>query len=642
MTPSEINKLVTRLEGLRDSYYNGNPQVADSVYDALEDELRAEDPSHPFLQKIGAMAPVGGSWPKVKHGQPMSSLNKAQSDTDFSGWWKDCLGAKPSVCLTEKLDGISISLEYRGDRLVRAVTRGDGETGEDITRNVRMMQGAVKQVPDFDGFIRGEIVCTHTDFKAYFKGESNPRNTASGTAKRQSNADKCRYLTILVYRVLPDTADHLAATASEDLKELQSWGFRTPNFVQLTSVKGVEDEYARYIDKAREALDYDIDGLVVEVDNHAVREALGDLNKRPKGAVAYKFPHEEKPTILRDIRWQVGNSGRITPVAEFDAVDLAGASVKQASLHNISNIQALVSDHGKKRFRVGDKIMVSRRNDVIPYVEALILPTTTKPIKGLNPPKECPSCSGTLTMDGEYLVCKSDNCEAQASGAVKRWVKKVGILHLGDTVIEALIEQGLIEDPADLYTLDEIELGQVALGNKVVGGNAKRIMTQIHKTRTLPLHVFVGSLGIPMIGRSMAKTIADGGFESLHKMGKARISEVAAIPGVGQTKADSFCRGLWARMGLVGKLLGNGVAIQKIIQGPMTGKTVCQTGFRDAAMVSAIESQGGTVKSGVSKTLSILVIADPNSTSGKAKKARAYGTEIVGIDDMWDRLGGRP
>lgn len=357
MKKQEIETLVTRLEGARDAYYNSTPAMSDAQYDALEDELRAADPNNPFLQRIGAMAPTGGSWPKVKHGQPMSSLNKAQLDTELASWWKDCSPA--SVTLSEKLDGISISLEYRQGRLVRAVTRGDGSTGEDITLNVRMMQGAVKVVPGgFDGFIRGEIVCTHSDFKAHFKGESNPRNTASGTSKRQSNAEKCKFLTVMAYRIVPGRD-----SSYDEMAQLEAWGFRTAGYIRLRSLAEVGQVYQNYIDSKRDSLNYDIDGLVIEVDDKAAREALGDRNNRPKGAVAYKWPQERKPTVLRDIEWQVGNSGRITPIAIFDGVDFDGATIKRASLAGVRQVEHL------KLFK-GCKILVSRRNEVIPRVEA--------------------------------------------------------------------------------------------------------------------------------------------------------------------------------------------------------------------------------------------------------------------------------
>ena len=636
----DIETLVTRLETARDAYYNGVPAMPDAEYDALEDELRAASPNHPFLAKIGAMVPVNGAWPKVTHRQPMSSLNKAQSLKELESWWRDCgyNEIRPDLCpvlAMEKLDGASISLEYRQGRLIRAVTRGDGIQGEDVTRNVRMMQGAVKQVPGFDGYIRGEIVVTRSDFKRYFPGESNPRNTAAGTMKRQSGNDKCRHLTVMAYRVISDHETFEDSMA--EILTLQGWGFLTPFAVRCDYVADVEALYGEYVDHKRDQINYDIDGLVVEVLGARHREHLGDLNNRPKGAIAYKFPHEQKPTLLKGVNWQVGNSGRITPVAVFDTVNLAGANVSQASLHNVAYFKALAGQCGREHLGEGDKILVSRRNDVIPYVESLLSVRT-----GSTPftvPTHCPCCASPLLMEGEYLVCRNDDCEAQAAGAVKRWVKKVGILHLGDTIIEALIDQGIIEDPADLYTLTEDKLSSVDLEGKSVGGNASRIVKQIAGKRVLPLHVFVGSLGIPLIGRSMAKTLVDAGYDSLHKMAKAKIAEIATIPGVGPTKADSFVRGYWSKMHLIGKLIANGVEIQRIATGVMSGKSVCMTGFRDAAMEQAIEAQGGTIKSSVSKGLAYLVTSDPNSTSGKAQKAREYGTRILGVQEMWSMLG---
>jgi DNA ligase (NAD+) len=635
----EIEALVTRLEAARDAYYNGIPCMSDAEYDALEDSLRSIDPQHPFLGKIGAMVPVNGAWPKVAHRQPMSSLNKAQTASDFAAWWRDCgyNELRPDLCpvlVMEKLDGASISLEYRRGRLVRAVTRGDGTTGEDVTRNVRLMQGTVKQVPGFDGFIRGEVIVTRSNFKRYFPGESNPRNTAAGTMKRQSGNDKCRYLTVMAYRVISD--DHTFEDSMAEIVTLNNWGFLTPFALRCDYIADVDALYYEYVNHKRESLDYDIDGLVVEVLSAGHREHLGELNNRPKGAVAYKFPHEQKQTFLRAINWQVGNSGRITPVAVFDTVNLAGANVSQASLHNVSYVRELAQQVGNPSLAFGDTILVSRRNDVIPYVEAVL---ATAKIAPYDIPTACPCCASTLLMEGEYLVCRNEDCDAQASGAVKRWVKKVGILHLGDAIIEALIDQQIIQDVADLYTLTEDKLASVDMDGKVVGGNASRIVKQIQGKRVLPLHVFVGSLGIPLIGRSMAKTIVDAGYDSLHKMAKAKIAEVATIPGVGQTKADAFVRGYWAKMHIVAKLIANGVEIQKVVTGSMSGKSVCMTGFRDKTMEDEVEAQGGTIKSGVSKGLTYLVASDPNSNSSKIQKAREYGTQIVGIQEMWSLLG---
>jgi DNA ligase (NAD+) len=354
-----ISDLADRLEAASAAYYNGTPTMSDADFDALENELRKLDPHNPVFAKIGA--PVDSGWTKVRHPIPMGSLEKAQTEGEFLGWAQN----KPNALfLSEKLDGISILLTYLEGKLVRAVTRGDGTEGEDITRNVRVMQGVPAEIPYVDEVhIRGEIVCTKADFAKFFQGESNPRNTASGTSKRQSGWQKCRHLTVLVYNVVfPDGSVKLTYREGE-FYWLQGQGFQTP-VGQVVSPLSAVQVYKHYIATLREKAPYDIDGLVIEVDGTQARAALGATpnGMNPKGAVALKFPHDQKRTILRDIVWQVGNSGRVTPVAIFDEVELAGARVKQASLHNVARLNKL-------KLYKGCEVLVSRRNDVIPFVE---------------------------------------------------------------------------------------------------------------------------------------------------------------------------------------------------------------------------------------------------------------------------------
>lgn len=650
MANTTTDPLVTKLEAARDAYYGpGKPIMSDAEYDALEARLRKRDPQHPFLAGVGAATTSG--WPKVRHDIPMGSLGKSQNEADMRSWDPGGL-----LSITEKLDGISICLVYRNGKFAQGITRGDGVVGDDITRNVKLMRGCVKQLPAKlpDGsatpdvlYVRGEVICKKSDFAAHFKGESNPRNTASGTAKRQSDPGKCRHLTILAYQLLPD-GQPLDSKKGE-IKALADLGFQVPNALLAKGGDDVMEVYQRYVDTDRDALDYEIDGLVVEVNARDEREALGMKNHRPAGATAFKFPHEEMPTILRNIRWQVGNSGRITPVAEWDTVVLAGANVSQASLHNISTIARLAGDAGQEHLAAGDKILVARRNDVIPYFEAVLEPNENATDDDVfHTPTECPSCKSTLLRDGEYLVCRNEDCEAQAVGAIKRWVKKLGVLHVGESLIEAWVEAGLIEDAADLYTLDPKEAAAVDVSGRKAGGSASKAQRNLNAKMTLPLHVFVGSLGIPLIGRSMAKTIVDGGFDSLSKMLTAKVSQVAAIPGVGQSKATSFVLTFHKKTWLISKLLSNGIQIQQVADGPLKGKAVCLTGFRDAELVDAIELMGGTVKSSVSKVLDYLILQDPTSTSGKAKKAHDYNAtgvaniKLIGVDEAWKLAGGRP
>ena len=641
--------LVNALNTARDAYYRGNPTMTDAEYDALEDRLRTLDPNHDFFKQVGAPLPKDGSWLEVRHEIPMGSLNKAQVHADLVQWFKTS-GLRPtdSLVVMDKLDGASLSIKYVNRKLAQALTRGDGITGQDITRNVLLMQGAVKMLPptmpngDAVGgtmptpdvvYVRGEVICLLDDFKNHFRGESNPRSTASGTMKRQSNFEKASHLTFVAYQCRPD--GQAMPTKSMELETLKYFGFTMPRYSKAKAVPSeVENIYQAYVDSIRDSLNYEIDGLVIEIDDVNQREALGESNNRPKGAIAYKFPHEAKPTILRNIRWQVGKSGRITPVAEFDTVNLVNSNVVQASLHNVSNIQALNHRRETPMFKVGDMILVSKRNDVIPYVEELLTLNETGEI--LSTPDQCPSCNGPLTMDGEYLVCKNIDCPAQVTGAIRRWVQKIGILHIGDALIEALVEDGYVEDIADLYTLESHEnIEDLEINGRKARAAIKLAITNLNNKKTLPLHTLVGSLGIPLTGRDSAQTIVNAGYDTLSKMAKATISQIASIPGMGDIKARAFVTGLSQKLDLIAKLLENGIRIQSM-SGPLSGKTFCLTGFRDPDLVLAIEQAGGTLKSSVVKNLNYLIAQDPNSNSGKMQKARKDGVNVIGIDEAWE------
>lgn len=534
-------------------------------------------------------------------------------------------------------------LYYMDGRLEQALTRGDGVEGEDITRNVLKMKGIVPFIKGFNGDIRGEIVLRKSDHQAHFPTYANPRNAASGIAKRLDGTGS-EHLTVLHYRMHRKGGRAIPSKVAE-FRILERLEAEVPSWGPFTSFEDLEEVYTRYVDGDRDALDYDIDGLVYEFSDPAHMDALGEKNHRPRGAVAHKFPHDKKVSVLRNIRWQVGNTGRLTPVAEFDSVNLAGANVVQASLHNISNIDKLASKAGQSSLFEGDQIIVSRRNDVIPYLEEVLQTNVLadhEPMR-FEPPTECPVCGTAAERDGEYLICPNeDACPAQVSGAIKKWVQKIGLKGVGKTLIDSLCEQGILSDASDLYTLDKGELAEIQMDGRRVGGTADTVVDELTSKMDLPLHIFVGALNIPLCSRSTCKTIVDSGFDTLAKMQKATFAEIASIPSMGSGRGRSFVEGLVSKLGLINRLLMVGITIKAPATGSMKGQSVCMTGFRDASMGEAIEDQGGTLKSGVSKTLTVLVAKDASSQSGKAKKARDYGVEVIGIDEMWDRLGGRP
>ena len=628
-----IDALVLRLKAADTAYYNGVTLMSDAAYDLLRDQLRKLDPQNPYLKSVGA--PVQSGWQKVVHAQAMQSLNKANLIDEMYSWAMGLKTQNTRYIITEKLDGISISLFYWEGKLIQAVTRGDGTIGEDITTNVVRMKGVPQTIDGFTGYIRGEVVCLKSDHAKHFAGQSNPRNTASGTAKRQSNPEACQYLTVLAYQVSP-----ALVSKRDTLEFLKDAGFAVPNFHIAGTIQAVDSVYQEYIDCARGQLDYDIDGLVVELDDTGLFESKGYLNGNPRAAVAYKFPAEEQPTILRDLQWQVGKSGRITPVAVFDTVSLAGANVSRASLHNIAYIQRLVQAASGVGLYLcaGDQILVARKNDVIPGVEELLAQAEGN-ITEFFPPENCPCCGSPTEMSGEYLLCVDDTCPANIQGAIVRWLEKVGILHFGPTLVEALLDAGLVQDIADLYTVDVKKAAQISFNGRTVGGTADLAFNNLHAKKELDLHVFLGSLGLnSLIGRSMIKTFVDAGYDTLLKLQNVRASELAQIPGVGMTKADAFVKGMQSKETLITRLLNAGVTIKQKATGNMSGLSMCQTGFRDPAMVSAFEAAGGTVKSSVGKGLTYLVCTNKSGSSTKLDKARQLGTEVKEIAEMWALL----
>ena len=639
--------LADKLREATAAYTLGTPIMSDAEFDALEDALRRISPSHPYFAEVGA--PLVDGWQKVKHPIPMGSLDKAQTEEEFFAWLDKMEGEE--IVGSDKMDGISLRLTYEGGKLAAGVTRGsDGEWGQDITRNVRVMKGVLSDVL-YDGtlHIRGEVVCRKSDHAEHFPDESNPRNTAAGKAVAQTGWRRAQHLTFYAYNIFSENPEHGAKTRSEEFEVLEDWGFNVPNRFTLSGpideVKGLALAIREaYINGVRDKIDYDIDGLVFEVNDSAKRETFGSHNLRPKGAVAFKFPHESKPTILRDILWQVGGSGRVTPVAVFDAVELAGASIRQASLHNVAYIGRLVDEaYGDKvALAKGDEILVSRRNDVIPYVEKVLIQDADG--ETLPTPSTCPSCSTALTMKGEYLICPNEEeCPAQALGSLKRWVTKLNILHLGEAILKASVEAGMVKGIGDLYRLEESRVAALTMDGRRVGGAAARGLKNLHAKKAIDLALFVGSLGIPLVGRKMVKILVEAGYDDLSKLAVATEAEMAAVDGFGPGRAAAFRKGYDARVALIQDILDAGVTILAPVAptgSGMAGEAVCFSGVRDKAVAAAIEAAGGSIASGVSKNTTILVLKDVNSTSSKAKKARDLGIPIMDLAGIKTRVGG--
>jgi DNA ligase (NAD+) len=627
---ARADAVAARLEKYRASYYAGHPEISDAAYDALEDELRDLDPTHPVLARVGS-AELVAEWPKARHEIPMGSLNKAVNEEELRAWLarceelaeKDGLGPVSDLFVAEKLDGISIEVIYRDGKMVDAITRGDGETGERITQNVARMKGVPARIKDKRSMsVRGEIILRLSDMKKHFTAGTSPRNLAAGTAKRFDGGNN-EHLTVLFY----DVADHLdLPTEVEKFAYIRSLGFATPS----TMHGGIDDVlalYKRYSDGLRQELDYEIDGLVIYVNDLHKQSLLGEVNRRPRGAVAFKFASPAKVTTVLEIRWDTGPSGRVTPVAIVAPVELAGATVQRASLHNATNVRTL-------GIGVGDEVLVSRRNDVIPYVEEVV----EKRGPAAAVPTKCGVCDSGLSVEGEYLVCRNTSCTAIVEGRIQTWVGAIGALEWGDKLVEQLVAAKLVREPRDLYKLT---WEQIAALDRRGEKSAKKCLAELQSRLPITLPVFIAALGMDNFALQTAKLLVGKGYRTIEAMLAAKEDDLAAINGLGPIKAASIVRGLNARRDEIQRLLDAGIVpVTPDEQGPLAGLTFCFTGSSSRPrneLTQLVESKGGHVLASVTKELNYLVIADPASTSSKAQKARKYGTKLITEDDL-DKL----
>lgn len=621
MSTTRIKELENKIFKARTEYYNHQPTVSDKVYDAWVDELRTLDPSNKAVTAIGAPI-VPSEWTKAKHQIPMGSLDKVNTPAEFTKWVEDTY-PDGKLLITEKLDGLSIEVIYEDGHLVQAITRGDGDIGEDITVNVVKMGGVHSHLKHkFTGSLRGEIIMKKSVHKTHFADKANPRNAASGTSKRLDGVGVDK-LNILFYQALGDVD---FGVEQAQFAWLVDQGLDTPNWWVVKTDDQVNKFWRDYQDTKRDKLDYDIDGLVIRVDDMAKQMALGEKDLRPKGAIAFKFDNEARESIIRDIVWQVGNSGRLTPVATVDPVQLVGATVTRASLYNYSYIEELSLD-------VGATVLVARANDVIPRIEETIKKTGTV----AKPPTKCPECDGKTVFDGENLVCtNTERCRAQIIGRIKNWIKELNLLEWGDTLVEKLVDAKKVANVADLYKLKVDDIANLdRLGEKT----AKKVLDILWANKKVPLEVFLGALSIPMIGQSTIKSIMNAGCDNLTRFGQLGAAEFEQVPGVGPTKAKFLADGLKHNQKLILTLLANGVEIKVRAVGTLTGKSVCFTGAmknKRPVLEKMAADQGADVKGSVGKGLTYLVIADPNSTSSKAVAARKLGTTLISEEDFLD------
>jgi len=636
----KIKRLRKQIIKASDEYYNNNKSIiTDDEFDELKLTLKKLSPNDLVLKQIGSTIKTT-NWEKSNHNIPMGSLNKVKNINDFSEW-----ASKneifENIIISEKLDGISIDLEYENGNFIKAITRGDGFVGEVITPNVKKMQGAINKTKiNFTGCVRGEIVITNEDFESVNqilksngdKELATLRNGASGIAKRYDGKFS-EFLTVICYDVTGEFD-----TKEEQLYFLKELGFKVVNYkyVYRNLINEVDSVYLHYEKTIRPKLNYQIDGLVVEINDRQIFNNLGLINDRPKGAIAIKFGSMEAETTLRDVVWDYGISGRLTPIAEFDTVQIQGR-IKRASIHNYEIFKNL-------NLHKNDKILIKKSNDIIPQIVKVL--ESGSEIE-FNVPEVCSMCGEKLKIDNKYLMCVNDECGGKKIGNIKKWCSSIGIQTkgIGEKLIEKLFNNNLIEEPTDLYRLKESDISVLDRYGEI---SAKKIIDIINQNKEIELSEFIAGLNIPNFGKRMSNILIENGYDSYLKIEELTINDMIKMKGIEKTTAETFINGYNNKEDLRLRLIENGIKIKTVnmdkkLSFCFTGavKSVDKEGNRytRGRLSSIVKLNGGEVLNSVKKGLDYLVMADPNSTTTKTQKAKKLGINLIGEEQFFNMFG---
>ncbi len=649
------------------------PTISDAAFDSLMRELREIEAAHPELvtassptQRVGGY--VGEQFAPVVHERRMYSLDNAMDLDELDEWMERtaeaCGGALPPLCCELKIDGSSIALTYEDGVLVRAATRGDGTTGEDVTVNMRTVRDVPLRLRDeARGAIapgvetlelRGEVYMPKKSFEALNAAAeeegrapfANPRNAAAGSLRQKDPAvTKMRDLSTFMYAIADD-----AALEVEGQWELLQWlrkaGFHVNPDVRLCTTAEEVRGFCRECLDRRESLPYEIDGVVVKVNDFARQRAMGFTARAPRWAIAFKFPPEEKTTLLRDITVQVGRTGALTPVAELVPVVVAGSTVARATLHNLDEVH-------RKDVRVGDTVIVRKAGDVIPEVLGPVLSLRSPEARIWEMPSVCPSCGSPVVRDpGEVAFrCISIDCPAQALERLLHWASRgaLDIDGMGEEIVSRLVECGRVADVADYYSLSEEELASLDMGRVKADGEpvrlghtvAKKLVAAIEASKGRSFARVLFGLGIRHVGKTTAEAIA-AAYPSMDALAAAGEDELAGIYGVGPKVAH----GMWlffrtpdntsvierlraAGVTMADEAVAPGEEVPQVLAGltfVLTG-TLTHSGMTRDEAGARLKAMGAKVSGSVSKKTSF-VVAGENAGS-KYDKAQALGVPVL-------------
>ena len=643
------------------------PEIPDAEYDRLMRELRELEAQHPELitpdsptQRVGA-APLA-SFSQIRHEVPMLSLDNVFDEESFLAFNKrvqDRLKNSDDLtyCCELKLDGLAVSILYENGLLVQAATRGDGTTGEDITSNVRTIRAIPLKLRG-DNIpqrleVRGEVFLPQAGFEKINeearrtggKVFANPRNAAAGSLRQlDPRITAKRPLTFFCYGVGVLEGGELPASHSARLQQFKFWGLPVSERVKLCHTPEEVLTYYRKVEEDRPNLGFDIDGVVIKVDSLALQEQLGFVARAPRWAVAFKFPAQEQMTFVRDVEFQVGRTGAITPVARLEPVHVAGVLVSNATLHNADEIERL-------GLRIGDKVVIRRAGDVIPQVVNVVLSERPEETREIVFPTHCPVChSDVERVEGEVVTRCTGGliCGAQRKEALKHFVSRraLDVDGMGDKIIDQLVEKEYVHTPADLFQLTPGKLtGLDRMGPK----SAQNVVDALEKSKETTFARFLYALGIREVGEATAAGLA-AHFGTIEALEQASIDDLQKVPDVGIVVA-THVRNFFAEESnreVIAQLRKEGVrwpapvvVNAEEIDSPFAGKTVVLTGSlsqlsRDDAKARLV-ALGAKVAGSVSKKTDLVIAGE--AAGSKLAKAQELGITVIDEDEMLRLLG---
>ncbi|MBI5414287.1 NAD-dependent DNA ligase LigA [Candidatus Peregrinibacteria bacterium] len=653
-------------------YLNDAPIISDHEYDALFRLLKMWEESYPKLKTSDSPTQridlsVQSELKKVPHLTQMLSLENAFSKEDLLEWEERICkfldaGEKPNSTVELKFDGLGISAIYEDDRLVRVATRGNGEVGEDVTLNAKTIS-SIPLRANFSKFgakkveIRGEVVIKKKDFEELNferaeRGEalfSNPRNAASGSLRQlDPNITRERKLTAFFYQISYFSPEEkIPKKYSEVPKMFHELGLLSSPFFKVCSSSEAIFDAVQKIENHREDFEFEIDGAVIKIDDFDLREKIGETNRHPRWAIAYKFPAKQEITRILNVEWQVGRTGVLTPVADLEPVDIGGVQVKRATLHNMDEIE-------KKDFRIGDFVVIERAGDVIPKVVTPLLDRRNNSEKRIHPPKKCPACkSVVLHTQGEVaLRCENVSCPAQIKARIAHFASKnaLDIENLGKETSELFVEKGLVLNFSDLFTLQKSDvLALEGFQEKSV----TNLFTALEEAKKKTLWRFLAALGIPLVGQRTAKDLAEK-YPIFWNLTKASVEELQEIQGVGPEVALSIVNFFKTRenMEMFQKLETAGFPLSRSAEQRentedgnlrhFSGKIFVFTGtlknFSREEAQEIIEKLGAKAVSSVSKNTDYVVCGE--NAGSKQEKAIELGVVILTEKEFSEMIGG--